>query len=78
MTDRLFLSRLLGSDAADSGCDGAFEVLDQYAEAVLRGEDTTATYSQAITHVQNCPACREDTEGLLAALRMIEATPPDR
>jgi hypothetical protein len=78
MTDRLFLSRLLGSDAADPGCEGAFDVLDQYAEAVLRGEDTAATYSQAIIHVQNCPACREDTEWLLAALRMIEAPPPDR
>lgn len=78
MTDRHFLSRVLGSNAADPGCEGAFDVLDQYAEAVLRGEDTTATFAQAIIHVQNCPACREDTEGLLAALPMIEAPPPDR
>lgn len=77
MTDPRFLSRALGIDAPDPGCEGAFDVLDQYVEAALRGEDTTATFAQAITHVQNCPACREDTEGLLAALRMIEAPPSD-
>ena len=31
--------RLLGSDFRDGGCDAGFEVLDQYAEAVLRGDD---------------------------------------
>ena len=36
MTDQP-LERLLGTAARDPGCDGAFEVLDQYVEAVRRG-----------------------------------------
>lgn len=74
MTDRL--NRLLGRDGADPGCDGAFEALDRYAEAVLRGDDVSTTYADVIRHAQNCPACREDTEGLLATLRAIEPPSP--
>jgi len=54
MTDEP-LKRLLGTPARDPGCEGAFEVLDQYVEA-----------------------CREDTEGLLAALDDLEPPPPAR
>jgi hypothetical protein len=77
VTDRL-LSHLLGSGAADPGCEAAFAELDLFAEAVLRGDDVAVRYGHLITHVQNCPACREDTEGLLAALREIEPPPADR
>jgi hypothetical protein len=75
MTDPLF-ERLLGADDADSGCEAGFALMEQYADAVLRGDDVTLTYAGVVAHLRNCPACREDTEGLLAALRDIEP-PPD-
>ena len=62
--------RLLGSKSRDPGCEACFEVLDEYAEAVLRGGDVTRLYPEVIAHLAGCPACREDTEGLLAALRL--------
>lgn len=71
------LRKLLGTRGHDPGCDAAFEILDEYAEAVLRGEDVTVKYAQLITHAKNCVACREDTEGLVAALREIERPPPE-
>lgn len=77
MTDRAF-HRLFGNEADDPGCEASFAELDQYAETVLRGEDATARYAHLIAHVQNCPACLEDTEGLLAALRALESPPPAR
>lgn len=70
------LNRLLGSSGRDPGCERAFEELDQYCEALRRGEDVTDRFAEFATHIGNCAACREDTEGLLAALREGEDPGP--
>jgi len=62
-------NRLLGSAFRDCGCDAGFEVLDQYVEALLRGEDVARLFPEITAHLAGCAACREDTEGLIAALR---------
>ena len=69
------LEQLLGNGARDPGCEGAFEVLDQYVEAVRSGADVGLRYADFLTHIRNCAACREDTEGLLAALNDLEQPP---
>jgi hypothetical protein len=69
------LERLLGVGVEDPGCEATFEVLDRYVEAVLRGEDVKERFAGVIAHLRNCDACREDAEGLLAALREIESLP---
>jgi hypothetical protein len=66
------VERLLGRHGRDPGCEAAFEQLDLYCEAVHRGEDVARRYADFITHIRNCAACREDTEGLLAALKDLE------
>jgi hypothetical protein len=71
VTDRL-LDSLLGSRDPDPGCEGAFELLDQYAEAVRRGANPSLHYPEIVAHLHNCAACREDAEGLLAALELLE------
>ena len=68
MTD-LELDRLLGSPLADPGCDEAGELMDSYCDLVSHGEPVSAAYSEFLTHMANCVACREDMEGLLALLR---------
>ena len=67
--NRNLLDQLLGSGGRDPGCEACFEVLDQYAEALLRGENADELFPQMVAHLAGCPACREDTEGLIAALR---------
>jgi anti-sigma factor ChrR (cupin superfamily) len=67
--NRDLLNHLLGSGDRDPGCEACFELLDQYAEAALRGEDAGKRFPQIAAHLAGCPACREDTEGLIAALR---------
>jgi hypothetical protein len=62
------LDRLLGNDDPDPGCDAGMEVIDQYCEAVRRGEDAVGRFRAFAAHLHNCTACREDTEALLAAL----------
>ena len=76
MTDRL-VEQLLGHAAADAGCEGCAELLDQYAEAVLRGEDAAGRFPEVAVHLRNCVDCREDSEGLLAYLRQVGETPGD-
>jgi hypothetical protein len=63
------LRRLLGNARRDLGCDAGFAVMDRYAEALLRGEDVERTFPELVAHLENCAACREDLDGLLAALR---------
>lgn len=63
------LDRLLGSPNTDPGCDEAGELMDAYCELVSRGEPVSDRYAEFLTHMNNCTACREDMEGLLAMLR---------
>jgi hypothetical protein len=68
MSDPL-VNRLLGGGDRDPGCDACFEILDQYAEAVLSRPDADRLFPEVVAHLAGCAACREDTEGLIAALR---------
>jgi hypothetical protein len=63
------LERLLGTHSPDPGCEACFELMDQYAEVVLRGEGPESRFPGVVTHLRMCEACREDTEGFLAILR---------
>ena len=72
MTDRP-LQELLGHAGRDPGCEAAFEVFDEYCDAVLRGEPVEERFAGILSHLANCSACHEDTEALLAALRAEEA-----
>ena len=68
-------ARLLGDRLRDPGCDACFEVLEQYVEAAIKGEDLRRRFPEVVAHVESCAACREDTEGLLAIIRL--EPPPD-
>jgi hypothetical protein len=67
-----WLEPLLGRPGRDPGCDIGFAQLDHGCDAVRRGEDVERQFPDLVRHIQNCPACREDTEGLLAALEGLE------
>jgi len=62
--------RLLGSGFRDPGCESCFEVLDQYAEALVGGGDAARLFPEVVAHLASCAACREDAAGLIAALRL--------
>ena len=64
------LHALLGShDDRDSGCDAGLELMDEYCEVVLVGLAIPDHLGSFVAHIENCVACREDTEALLSALR---------
>ena len=64
-----YLQKLLGRGDHDPGCEGAGELMESFCELVARGETVSDGYAEFLTHMGNCTACREDMEGLLAALR---------
>lgn len=68
MSDDLH-ERLLGSASRDAGCETCFELADRYAEALVRGDDVSKLFPEIVAHLAGCAACREDTEGVIAALR---------
>jgi hypothetical protein len=50
-------------------CDEAYELMDQYAEMLRRGEDVSALLPLMYHHFEMCPECREE---LAALIRILE------
>ncbi len=50
-------------------CDDVHRLLDQFAEAVLRGEDVARLMPLVQRHLDMCPDCREEFEALLRILK---------
>jgi hypothetical protein len=61
---RELLRRLLGRDGPEVTCEECFELLDEYVELELAGEDADRHLPGMRTHMQGCPACHEDHESL--------------
>lgn len=52
-------------------CDEVLRVLDQVAEAVLRGEDVARLMPLVQHHLETCADCGEELEALLRILRAL-------
>ena len=57
--------RLLGPVAPQVTCERCFELLDEYVESELAGEDAPARFPGMRAHLDGCPACHEDHASLL-------------
>lgn len=55
-------------------CGETFDLLDQYAEMVVNGDDPTQLMPLVKQHLDICPDCREELEALLRVLQNT-ATP---
>jgi hypothetical protein len=62
----LALARLLGADGVDVGCDVCFDELDRYVELEVAGADADAAIPGLRSHLDGCPACREEHDSLYA------------
>jgi len=50
-------------------CDEVYAVLDQFAEAVSRGENPLVFMPLVRQHLDMCPDCREEYEAILRMLQ---------
>jgi hypothetical protein len=60
------IARLLGPSGPEVSCEACFELLDEYVDLELAGEDADARLPGMREHLQGCPACREDHASLRA------------
>jgi hypothetical protein len=62
--NRNLIARLLGPAEPEVSCERCFELLDQYVDLELAGEDADARLPGMRAHFEGCPACHEDHESL--------------
>jgi predicted anti-sigma-YlaC factor YlaD len=77
MTDHRELDELLRARDGDAGCNAGEDILDAYVEMELAGEDPTLVYPGTAIHLESCPGCRADHDGLLAAARRFSDLGPE-
>ena len=58
------LESLLGPVGPEVSCEQCFELLDEYVDLELAGADPDAELPGMRAHLEGCPACREEYEGL--------------
>ena len=63
------LHGLAMTEENEISCDDVFAVLDEFAEAVRRGENVLLLMPLVRQHLDMCPDCREEYEALLNMLQ---------
>jgi hypothetical protein len=63
------LLALVKTEEHEISCDEVFAVLDEFAEAVKRGENVLLLMPLVRQHLDMCPDCREEYETLLRMLQ---------
>jgi predicted anti-sigma-YlaC factor YlaD len=77
LTDLRDLDELLRAEDGDAGCAAGAEILDAYVQLELAGVDPARVYPGTAIHLQSCPACRSDHDGLLEAARRFADIQPE-
>ena len=62
--ERELIARLLGPPGPEVSCEKCFELLDQYVDLEVTGEDADTRLPGMRAHLDGCPASREDHESL--------------
>ena len=68
--EKLAMLARMAEQTADQevGCDEVYELLDQYADLVARGEDPSVLLPAVHHHLMICRDCKEELEALLRVL----------
>jgi hypothetical protein len=62
------LGRLLGPAGEELTCEECFDQLDRYVELELSSRGADVAVPGMRSHLEGCPACREDRGSLVALL----------
>ncbi|MGH2619266.1 MAG: hypothetical protein ACRDHG_01675 [Anaerolineales bacterium] len=58
------------TEETELDCEQVYRLLDQFAEAVSRGEDSNSWMPLIRAHLDKCSDCRQEYEALLRALQL--------
>lgn len=67
------IQKIAGTQEVEYSCDDVLRLLDQFAEASLRGEDVRQLMPLVVQHLEMCADCREEYEALLKVLKATSA-----
>ena len=70
----IILRMLENTEEVELSCDEVFDLLDEYAEMVQRGEDVSRLMPLVVLHLQRCKDCLEEFEALQ---RILAAAPSE-
>jgi len=62
------LNKLAITEEQEISCDDVHEILDQFAEMELRGENVSALMPLIQRHLDLCPDCHDEHDALIQAL----------
>lgn len=65
--------QIVTTQEVEYACDDVYRLLDQFAEAVSRGDDAASWMPMINAHLERCPDCRAEFEALLSALQTIDS-----
>jgi len=65
----VLVRELESTQEVEFDCEQVHQLLDQFAEAVQRGEDGAAWMPLIRAHLERCTDCRQEFEALLRALQ---------
>jgi hypothetical protein len=77
MTEHHDLDELLRAKHGDAGCTAGETILDAYVDLELAGEDPASAFPGTAIHLESCPGCRADHDGLLEAARRFADIAPE-
>jgi len=69
---KMILSSLSITKDDEADCVDCYDELDVYAEMLKEGNDPEEVMPMIKQHLEVCKCCREELEGLLAALESLE------
>jgi hypothetical protein len=64
------IEMIVHTEEVELTCDDVFDLLDEFTEMALRGEDVASLMPMVQHHLEMCPECREEYEALR---RVIES-----
>jgi len=77
VTEQHHLDELLRAMDGDAGCTAGEDILDAYVELEMAGEDPARVFPGTAIHLESCPGCRADHDGLLEAARRFSDVTPE-
>jgi predicted anti-sigma-YlaC factor YlaD len=77
VTNHRDLDELLRARGGDAGCTASKEILEAYVELELGGAEPERVYPGTAIHLEACPGCRADHDGLLEAARRFGDITPE-
>jgi len=65
------LKKLQNTQEQEYSCEETYQLIDQYAEFIKKGEDAQKIMPFVKHHLDMCPDCREELEALLQILENV-------